>query len=154
MAVTAAEVLAVLKRIRGPDLESNIVDLGLVSEVLVTPSKDAGDRVSFAISVAPDRADELEPLRQAAEKVVAELPGVTSAIVVLTAERKPGAPTRAQRPPESPRVAAARSAGGGAPAAAHSHAHPPAQQPAAAPGAARKAGAVPGIKHLIAVASG
>ena len=57
------QVLDVLRRIKGPDLEGNIVDLGLVSEILV---KD--DRVYFSITVPAARAEELEPLRRAAEK--------------------------------------------------------------------------------------
>ena len=146
MTVTTDQVIDALKRIRGPDLDSNIVDLGLVSEVLI---KD--ERVSFSISVPPERAEELEPLREAAQKVVSDLAGVKSAIVVLTAERAPGQARPPQRPAESPRVAAARGAGGApgaAPAkpAVHSHAAPA--------GGARKAGAVAGVKHLIAVASG
>ena len=50
---------------RDPTCEGNIVDLGLVSEILL---KDG--RVSFSITVPAERAEELEPLRQAAEKVV------------------------------------------------------------------------------------
>ena len=46
MAVDKAEVLKALHRIKGPDLEGNIVDLGMVSEILV---KD--DRVYFSITV-------------------------------------------------------------------------------------------------------
>ncbi|MBS0242961.1 MAG: DUF59 domain-containing protein, partial [Proteobacteria bacterium] len=62
MAVTKEQVVAALKRIKGPDLQGNIVDLGLVSEVLVREGK-----VYFSITVPPERAEELEPLRQAAD---------------------------------------------------------------------------------------
>ena len=65
MTVSKPQVLDELRRIKGPDLEGNIVDLGLVSEILV---KD--DRVYFSITVPAARAEELEPLRQAAENVV------------------------------------------------------------------------------------
>ena len=61
------QVLERLRRVKGPDLQGNIVDLGLVSEILL---KDG--RVSFSITVPAERAAELEPLRQAAEKVVRE----------------------------------------------------------------------------------
>ncbi len=166
MAVTQQEILATLKRIRGPDLQGNIVDLGLVSEVLV---KDG--RVSFSITVPPERAAELEPLRQAAEQVVSELPGVGGTTVVLTADRASGRPAPGPRA-ESPRVQAARAAQSAPPRPApgqgqghaHSHAHPhghhhhgQAHAPApaqAGPGGARKANSVQGVKHLIAVASG
>ena len=71
MSVSKPLVLDELRRIKGPDLQGNIVDLGLVSEILV---KD--ERVYFSITVPADRAEELEPLRQAAEKVVRNMPGV------------------------------------------------------------------------------
>ena len=35
MALTSADVLAALNRIKGPDLTSNIVDLGLVSDIAI-----------------------------------------------------------------------------------------------------------------------
>ena len=192
-AVTQEDVLKALKRIRGPDLEGNIVELGLLSEIAI---KDG--RVSFAITVPAARAEELEPLRQAAQQVVGELPGVATAVVVLTADRPAdrsgGASSSSSQPPgparaESPRVQAARAAQqqGSAPANAappkatgpnldqghahdhghdhdhghhhgHNHAPAPAARPAPAPIAAgapgRKPGAIPGVKHLIAVASG
>ena len=47
-----------LRRVKGPDLDGNIVDLGLVSDVLI---KDG--RVYFSITVPASRAEELEPLR-------------------------------------------------------------------------------------------
>lgn len=50
MSVTKEQILSELRRVKGPDLESNIVDLGLVSEIL---QKD--DRVYFSITVPPSR---------------------------------------------------------------------------------------------------
>ena len=70
MGPTKEAILERLRRVKGPDLQSNIVDLGLVSEVLV---KDG--RVSFSITVPAQRAAELEPLRQAADHAVRELAG-------------------------------------------------------------------------------
>ncbi len=151
MTVSKEQVLAELRRVKGPDLESNIVDLGLVSEVLL---KDG--RAYFSITVPASRAEELEPLRQAAEKVVAGIDGVTGVTAVLTAEAAQGASRPAvggARVPESPRVQAAR-ASASAPAA-HSHAgHSHAGHSHAAPAAKSQSAAVAGIKHLIAVASG
>jgi len=143
------QVLERLRGIKGPDLQDNIVDLGLVSEILL---KDG--RVSFSITVPAQRARELEPLRQAAEKVVREMDGVTSVLAVLTAERAGGAAgrgngagVRAGQAPESARVQQARARSGvGAP--------PAAAPPAQAGGAQRQTIQVPGIKHMIAVASG
>jgi ATP-binding protein involved in chromosome partitioning len=143
MSVNKNQVLEQLRRVKGPDLESNIVDLGLVSEVLL---KDG--RVSFSITVPAARATELEPLRQAAEKIVRDLPGVTGVMAVLTAEKSAGgngaAPGRGQVP-ESPRVQQARAtaSAGSSPARA-----------AAAPAGAGRQVAPAGIKHMIAVASG
>ena len=54
MSFSKDTVLHELRRIKGPDLQGNIVDLGLVSEVLV---KD--DRVYFSITVPAARAEEL-----------------------------------------------------------------------------------------------
>lgn len=145
MSVTEAQVLEALKRVKGPDLDGNIVDLGLVSEVLI---KDA--RVYFSITIDPKRAEELEPLRQAAAKVVSDLDGVSGATAVLTAEAAAGgaAPTTAPAPrTESPRVAAARQDG-------KAPANPQAAPAAAAAPAARPGEGIPGVKHLIAVASG
>ena len=53
-------VIEALKGIRGPDLEGNIVDLGMVSDVFISDAK-----VYFSINVPAERAQELEPLRQA-----------------------------------------------------------------------------------------
>ncbi|MGI9409303.1 MAG: iron-sulfur cluster assembly protein, partial [Hyphomicrobiaceae bacterium] len=85
MAVTKEQVRDALMRVRGPDLESNIVDLGLVSEILIRDGK-----VYFSITIEPQRAEELEPLREAAAKVVSELDGVAGVTAVLTAENAPG----------------------------------------------------------------
>src|SRR3974377_500327 len=83
-------VLDALKRVKGPNLSGDIVSLGLVSEVVIR-----GGKGYFAISVDPSKASELEALRQAAEKVVKDLPGVDAVAVTLTADRQAGsAPAR------------------------------------------------------------
>lgn len=118
-------VMERLRQIKGPDLEGDIVTLGLVSDVFVSDG-----RVAFSITVPAERARELEPLRQAAEKVVREVQGVEAAMVALTAERSPGATrnTAPKTPPQAPRKA-------------------PEEQAPQKPG-------VPGIRHIVAVASG
>jgi ATP-binding protein involved in chromosome partitioning len=134
MTISKPQVLDELRRVKGPDLEGNIVDLGLVSEILV---KD--DRVYFSITVPAERAEELEALRQAAETVVAKVPGVSAVTAVLTAEAVRGAAAAGTRVAESARVTRARANESGA---------------ASAPQGARPLAAVPGVKSLIAVASG
>src|SRR5262245_8670771 len=119
MTVSKPLVLDELRRIKGPDLSGNIVDLGLVSEILV---KD--DRVYFSITVPAARAEELEPLRKAAESLVAKVPGVAGVTAVLTAEAPTGRATAQARPPESARVAQARAQGNFG-NGQHSHAHGP-----------------------------
>jgi len=121
-----------LERIKGPDGESNIVALGLVSEIIVNKGK-----VYFSIAVPPERAPELEPLRQAAEIVVKELPGVENAAVTLTAEQKPGA-SQQQRASAQQRAPAS---GNGAQAG-----------PARAGGGGLRG--IENVKNIVAVASG
>ncbi len=155
MSVTKDQILSELRRVKGPDLDGNIVDLGLVSEIL---QKDG--RVYFSITVPADKAEELDPLRQAAQKVVAEMEGVAGATAVLTAEAQPGSarPAPAQSPVasggnvhEHPRVAEARARmGGGSPAGGP----PPGPEPTLKAGGGAKPNNIPGVKHLIAVASG
>ncbi|MBB3235554.1 Mrp/NBP35 family ATP-binding protein [Phyllobacterium endophyticum] len=148
--VTKEQVLEQLKTVTGPDFNSNIVELGLVSDIFI-----ADNKVFFSITVPAARAQELEPLRSAAERVVKAMPGVTGAIVALTAEKK-GGPTSDDAPPRP--APAARPAQRPAPAGAV----PPqrvAAQPAAQPhshghAAAPVKSGVPGVGAIIAVASG
>jgi ATP-binding protein involved in chromosome partitioning len=137
--VTKEQVLDILKTVRGPDLEHNIVELGMVSDVFISDAK-----VYFSITVPAERAKELEPLRQAAERVVREMQGVKGALVTLTADKK----ASAGAPNPAPRQAAPQPHSDAHP---HPHQHPahPPQQPARA----AKIG-VPGIGAIIAVASG
>jgi ATP-binding protein involved in chromosome partitioning len=82
--------------------------------------------VGFAIEVDPKNAAQLEPMRKAAEQAVDAIPGVLSVTAVLTAHKDAAAPSpQAQRPQQPPQ---------GRPA--------PAKQ------------MVPGVKHIVAVASG
>ena len=124
-------VVEALKGVRGPDLEGNIVELGMVSDVFISDGK-----VYFSINVPAERAQELEPMRQAAERIVKALPGVKGAVVSLTAERKQGSAPSARPQPAAP---------------AHGHAHNHAPAPS---GQQRTKAGVPGIDAIIAVASG
>lgn len=132
--VDKQQVMAALSKVRGPDLDGDLVSLGLVSDVIVN-----GDNVMFAITVDASRAEELEPLRQAAEKAVSKLDGISKVMAALTAEVKPGSRQATQTSP---------------PAGANMAPPPPMQQPGPKAQAAQKMAGVPGVKHIIAVASG
>jgi ATP-binding protein involved in chromosome partitioning len=134
MSITKETVLEKLATIKGPDFEGDIVSLGLVSDIFIADSK-----VFFSITVPAARAQELEPLRAAAERAVKALPGVAGAIVALTAEKKGGGMEAAPPRPVPPR-----------PAPAQARAAPPPAPPSTQSG---KRG-VPGIEAIIAVASG
>jgi len=124
--VTQDQVLEALRAVRDPDRGQDIVSLGMISGATIRDG-----HVLFAIEVDPQRGPALEPMRQAAEKAVQSLPGVLSVTAMLTAHRAP-----AQGP--------------GGPAAA------PRGGPGAAPGGrpAQAKPDVPGVKAIIAVASG
>jgi ATP-binding protein involved in chromosome partitioning len=124
-----------LAAIRAPAGAGDIVAEGLVSDIVI-----AGGKAMFSITVPADRAREFEPVRKAAEDAARSVPGVEGAMVVLTAERKGGAPAAPRPAPPQ----AGRSQG-------HAHSQGPAgrQEPPARP----KPG-VPGVGAIIAVASG
>ena len=130
--LTKERVLEALKGVKGPDLKSDLVAQGLVSEIVIHKGK-----VYFAISVDPARAGELEALRLAAEKAVAAVPGVEAVAVTLTADRAPGGtPTGGNgRGQEGPHGS-------------------PFTRPGAARDARHRPGGVPGVANIIAVASG
>jgi ATP-binding protein involved in chromosome partitioning len=146
--ITSEAVLERLKTVRGPDMESNIVELGMVSDVFISDAK-----AYFSITVPAERARELEPLRQAAERVVKDMPGMKGAFAALTADKRAGSGQAPARPVPSPAGPAGQGKGGHSHAghahAGHSHAGH-SQSPATPP---RKPG-IPGVKHIIAVASG
>lgn len=141
-AVTEEDVRKALKGVKGPDLDGNIVDLGLLSPIVVADGK-----VFLSISVPAERAEQLEPMRAAAEQVVKAIPGVRSAMIALTCDRKAGDPSprpaSAHTPPRRGPSRPARAAAAGRARA----------QPATGQGATRKS-TIPGVEHIIAVASG
>ena len=67
-AISKDDVLAALRKVRGPDLKADVVTSGLVSDIVV-----AGKDVMFALTIDPARAEELEPMRKAAETAVARI---------------------------------------------------------------------------------
>jgi ATP-binding protein involved in chromosome partitioning len=126
--ITRDHVLAALDGVQDPDRGRSVVALGMVSGVVIRDGN-----VGFALEVEPSEAAAKEPLRLACEGAILELPGITSVTAVLTAERSGPA--------------------GQAPAPRSPMARPASAPGRAAPGATEKPG-LPGIRAIIAVASG
>jgi len=130
-ALTDRDVLAALHTVIDNERGGSIVSLDMVKGVTLR-----GGNVAFMIEVDAARGPYMEPLRKAAEDAVMRLPGVTSVSAVLTAERaapSPAAPQGADVMQARRQAAAGRPGTAGAPAA----------KPF-----------VPGVKHIVAVASG
>jgi ATP-binding protein involved in chromosome partitioning len=106
-------------------------DANVLSEIAVNDGK-----VFFSINVDAAEAPAWESVRAEAEAAVRAIPGVTVAMIALTAERKPGA-------------AAAAARQGVPPVSSH---RAPAQSAAASP--MSRQSEIPGISAVIAVASG
>jgi ATP-binding protein involved in chromosome partitioning len=123
--VSREQAIAALSEIPGPDGRTPLPDSGAISGVTIRDG-----RVFLAIVVDPDRAKTLEPMRAKAEAAIRALPGVASAVVTLTAET-------------------ARAVGGDSPARARGSESEP--RPARG---ARATAPLPGVRHVIAVASG
>jgi ATP-binding protein involved in chromosome partitioning len=121
MPVSKEQVLAALEGVKSPD-GMPLPRGGTLSEVVVGDGK-----VFFSITVDADAVKGWEPIRERAEAAVRALPGVQSALVALTAERKSGA---APRPP------------------------PRAAPPPRGAGRAESLQGIPGVEAIIAVASG
>ncbi|NGM22598.1 Mrp/NBP35 family ATP-binding protein [Roseomonas stagni] len=82
-------VRTALRSVRDPVTGQDVVSAGMVDGLAVKAGM-----VQFALQVPRERARESEPLRAAAERAVAAVPGVLSATVVLTAHRtEPAKPT-------------------------------------------------------------
>ncbi|SMH52285.1 iron-sulfur cluster carrier protein ApbC [Azospirillum agricola] len=130
-----AQVMAALKSVIDPDRGGDIVSLGMLSGLVVRDG-----HVAFSIEVDPRRGAQAEPVRHAAEKAVEALPGVLSVTAVLTAHRS--GPQAAPKP--APQQGHGHSHGPGG----HGHAH------GAPHGAQEQKPLVPGVKAIVAVASG
>src|SRR5690606_31929794 len=90
--------------IKGPD-GADLVASGKMSEIAVTNGK-----VFLSLTVDAGAVKQWEPVRKAAEEAVRAIPGVSSALIALTAERSGGAAP--QRPAPSAQAGGARTAPG------------------------------------------
>jgi ATP-binding protein involved in chromosome partitioning len=123
MAPTKQQVLDSLAKIAGPD-GSPLTSSGKLSDVVVSDGK-----VFFSITVDAAAVQAWESVRDRAQAAARAVPGVESALVALTAERKATSP----------------------PGAGSARAAPP---PSAAPRGGPAPIGVPGVEAIIAVASG
>lgn len=131
-----SKLLEKLKKVKGPNLEGNIVDLNLVSEIQLDSKK-----AIFSIAVPVEKAESLEPLRAAAEQVAKSVDGIESALVILTAEKAGKGPADNQ---EAVRPSPSSEEMGAVPPPMANTAGNPTQQ----------LGLPPGIKSIVAISSG
>src|ERR1700761_8356771 len=132
LSVTQQQVLEALRQVKSPRGVA-LTDANVLSAIT------AGDgKVFFSINVEAAEARAWESVRAEAEAAVRAVPGVTTAMVALTAERKAGA-----TPPPPPHRHAQ-----GVP---HVSSHRPPQSPVSP---MSKHSEIPGVAAVIAVASG
>ncbi|MFL5160902.1 MAG: P-loop NTPase, partial [Microvirga sp.] len=124
MAITREHVLQALSTVPVDASGTDLVASGRLSDVVVD---DAG-RVMFSITIEPSEASSMERVRQAAVTAVQGLPAVKGVFASLTADRPAGSGPSAPSP-------------GGEPGRPRSAAQPKNQR-------------IPGVQHVIAVASG
>jgi len=130
--VSEQQILDCLKRVIDPERNADVVSLGMITGLVVK-----GGNVGFAVEVDPAEGERKEPLRRACEAAVEALPGVTSVTAVLTAHRAAGGGNgQAPRQGAAPQAQAPQGQGPRGQA-------PQGQRPL-----------VPGIRSIVAVASG
>ncbi|MGM4918657.1 iron-sulfur cluster carrier protein ApbC [Tardiphaga sp. 813_E8_N1_3] len=149
MSVSKQQVLDGLAKVTSPR-GVPLIHADVLSEIAVTDGK-----VLFSINVDAAEARAWESVRAQAEAAVRAVPGVTGAMVALTAERKPGsAPAAPQRHDHAGHShgpgghAHGPQTGGVQPVSAHRPHANPANSPMG------KQAEIPGVKAIIAVASG
>jgi ATP-binding protein involved in chromosome partitioning len=142
VSVTQQQVLDTLAKVASPR-GTALTDANVLSAISVSDGK-----VFFSINVDAAEARAWETVRAQAESAVRAIPGVTTAMIALTAERKPGASS----PPPHRHAHAPGNAQGHSQGVAPVAAHRPPQSPGGSP-MARQA-EIPGVAAVIAVASG
>ena len=123
MPVTKDDVLAALGKVAAPD-GTPLPQSGVLSEIVASDGK-----VFFSINVDAAAVQAWESVRKRAEEAVKVIPGVQSAMIALTAERKGGGGATARPAPAAPGARAR-------------------------PGSGEQPIGVPGVASIIAVASG
>ena len=118
------QIMKALISVTAPGLKEDIVSDGLVSDIIID-----GPKVVFSITVPKALTGDPTALQKAAERTVLALDGVDTALIALTAEAEPvvsTAPPKLKQRKERP----------------------------VGPDMRPDAAAIPGIKHILAVASG
>ncbi len=139
-----AQILQALSRVIDPGKGVDVVSLGMVQGLVIKDSE-----VGFSLEVSPSEGAAKEPLRMACIDALRALPGVTKVAVVLTAHRQSPI-AKGEGGSDSPSRAAPRPQ-------AHTHDHNHTHAPKQTVKQSAKAGekqTIPGIKAIIAVASG
>lgn len=134
MSVTQQQVLDSLAKIKSPR------GVALTNANVLSPISASDGKVFFSINVDAAEARAWESVRAEAEAAVRGIPGVTTAMVALTAERKAGA-----TPPPPPTPSR------GTPGVQPVHAHKP---PQGGQSPMARQSEIPGVGAVIAVASG
>src|SRR5438105_12823349 len=145
LSVTQQQVLDCLSKVMSPRGVA-LTNANVLSAISVSDGK-----VFFSINVEAAEARAWENVRAQAEAAVRAIPGVTVAMIALTAERKPGsaAPPPVPQPHRhAPSQSSSHSHAGGVPPAS-SHRPPQGGQSPMS-----KQAEIPGIAAIIAVASG
>jgi ATP-binding protein involved in chromosome partitioning len=124
--VSKEQVLSALAKVRSPN-GAPLTGEKVLSDIVATDGK-----VFFSITVDAAAVKAWEPVRAAAEAAVRAVPGVTSALVALTAEKAAKGPAPAHQ--------------------GHNHSHGHSHGPAKAASGAQTG--IPGVDAIIAVASG
>jgi len=138
LAVDKNQVLTALRSVPSPR-GVPLADAKVLSEITAADGK-----VFFSINVDANEARAWEEVRSRAEAAVRGIPGVTTVMVALTAERRPGASTAAAPQHQH----AHQHSHGVKPVAQHRPQGTPANSPMS------QQAAIPGIGSIIAVASG
>src|SRR6478672_4979235 len=141
VSVTQQQVLDALAKVASPRGVA-LTNANVLSAIAVTDGK-----VFFSINVDAAEARAWESVRAQAEAAVRAIPGVSVAMIALTAERKAGAAAAAPGAAAPPSPPPHRHAHGVQPVSAHK----PPQSPTSP---MSKQAEIPGVAAVIAVASG
>ncbi len=95
MSVTAQQVRDALGKVMSPR-GAPLPEAGVLSDIVVNDGK-----VFFSINVDAAEAKAWEDVRAKADAAVRAVPGVTSSMIALTAERKPGGPPAPSSRPQA-----------------------------------------------------